>query len=180
MKDLIKFYREIDKIKNTKRNGWEKIGIKNAKDTIASHSFGATLISWVLSKRANLDENKLIKLLLIHDLIMAHVDDITPFNKEYPSKREKENLSYKKLLKNVPLEIKEEFDLLFREYQEEKTEIAILARECDKLDTLFQAVMYSEKLGQNKLSRFILSYEDKFKSETGKSILKDLRKIKFD
>ncbi|MCK4997422.1 HD domain-containing protein [Candidatus Pacearchaeota archaeon] len=180
MESLIKFYREINKIKNIKRNGWERIGIVNAKDTIASHSFGATLISWVLSKRANLNENKLIKLLLIHDLIMAHVNDTTPADKEHSSKRENENIAFEKLSENIPPEIKEEFRLLFHEYQKEETEEAILARECDKLDTLLQSLMYSEELGKNKLSEFISSYENKFKSKTGKKIFEDLKKIKIN
>jgi putative hydrolases of HD superfamily len=179
MYTLIKFYRDIDKIKHIERRGWSDINIKGIKDTIASHSYGASLLAWVLSKRENLNEDKLIKLLLIHDLIMAHINDFTPKNKEYSSKKEIENESIEKLLKNVPKEIKEEFTSLFNEYQEEKTEEAILARECDKLDTLFQALMYSERLKKDELAKFISRYKSKFKSKAGKAILKDLEKEKF-
>lgn len=180
MEDLIKFYREINKIKNIIRNGWERAGIEDARDTIASHSFGATLLSWVIAKKTGMDENKMTKMLLIHDLIMAHVKDVTPFEKEYSSKREKENLAFEKLIVNIPVEIKDEFKELFEEYQEEKTEFVVIARECDKLDTLLQALIYSERCGENKMKTFIKSYENKFKSEFGKSLFEDLKKIEFN
>jgi putative hydrolase of HD superfamily len=179
MNELINFYRNIDKIKHIERKGWSKIGIKGVKDTIASHSYGASLIAWVLSKKEDLDENKLIKLMLIHDLIMAHIEDYTPTDKEYVSKKDVENNSFHELIENVPKEIEEEFKDLFLEYQQEKSEEAMLARECDKLDTLLQALMYSERLKKNELSQFISSYESKFKSETGKSIIAELKNIKF-
>ena len=180
MDDLVKFYQDIDKIKHIERKGWSAIGVEGTKDTIASHSYGAALLSWVLSKKENLDENKLIKLMLIHDLIMAHMGDYTPQDKEYVSKREIENNSFINLLKNIPMEIKEDFEELFKEYQEEKTEEAIFARECDKLDTLLQSLMYSQRLKKNELSQFISSYKSKFKSVTGLSILEQLENFEFD
>lgn len=180
LREIIEFYKDIDKIKHIERKGWSKIGVKGVTDTIASHSYGAALVAWVLSKKENLDENKLIKLMLIHDLIMAHIDDYTPENKEYLSKKDIENNSFSKLLTNVPNCIKKDFERLFDEYQQEKTQEAILARECDKLDTLLQALMYSKRLKKNELKQFISTYKNKFKSDTGKSILKELEKIKID
>ena len=177
MEELLLFFRNIDKIKHIERNGWINIGVKGTKDTIASHSFGASLLGWVLSKEANLDGNKVIKLLLIHDLIMAHIPDITPRDRSYQNKIELENEASENLLKSIPKNIKIEFQGLFKEYQEQKTEESKLAREADKLETIFQSIMYSEKLNQNKVVEFINSYEKKFKSKISKKILQDIKSI---
>ena len=178
MNELLQFYRDIHKIKHTERKGWIKIGVQGTKDTIASHSYGASLLGWILSSRANLDANKIIKMLLIHDLIMAHIEDFLPSEDEYASKREREKKAAQELLNNIPSEIKEEFKSLFDEYQAEETEEAILARECDKLDTLLQSLMYSKQLNKNELAKFLTAdYRKKFRSETGKAVLRQLEEI---
>jgi putative hydrolase of HD superfamily len=174
MKNIIKFYSCIDKIKHIERTGWKDIGVTGVKDTIASHSFGAALLGWIISKNNKLNETKIIKLLLIHDLVMAYMVDYTPNDREYPSKKDIENQNIKSLLKDVPEEIKKEFSDLFKEYQAGKTEEAMLAREADKLDTLFQAYFYSKRLGKNEFKSFALSYKKYIKSKTGKKIFNEL------
>ena len=120
MNDLLGFYENIDKIKHIERSGWVCLPIEGIKDTIASHSFGASLLSWIISKREGVDECRLIKLLLVHDLIMARIDDITPPDPRYAIKRQMENDASEMLLTTIPLEIKEEFAGLFREYQDQQ------------------------------------------------------------
>jgi putative hydrolase of HD superfamily len=173
--DILDFYSSIDKIKHIERGGWSKIGVKGTKDTIASHSFGASLLAWVVAEKEGFDSSRMIKMLLIHDLIMAHVKDYMPGHEGYKDKRNLENMAAEELLSNVPDEIRSEFTLLFDEYQEEKTEFSILARECDKLDTLLQSYMYSKRLGKDAFAEFLDSYACKIKSKTGKDIIKNLK-----
>lgn len=167
MEDIIDFYKAIEKLKHTHRRGWLKRKIPDAKDTIASHSYGATLIGWILAKENNLDVNKVIKLLLIHDLVMAYVPDYTPQEPEYKNKQEIENKAITKLLKALPDSLQEEFVAHFKEYQEAKTEEAQIAREADKLETVLQAHIYSKKTGTDHQSEFISAYKKYIKSHTG-------------
>ena len=111
---------------------------------------------------------------LMHDLIMAHIDDFVPDDENYTSKRDIENGLSEKLLGNIPKEIREEFMKLFLEYQKEETKESKLARECDKLDTLFQTVIYSEKKERNILKEFLPFYKKKFTSKTGKKLFAEL------
>lgn len=175
MNEILIFFEIIEKIKHKERKGWIDIGVEGTKDTIASHSFGASLIGWVLSKKTKFDSDKVVKMLLIHDLIMSELSDFTPDDATYKTKREQENNLSENLLNNIPKSILPEFKELFKEYQEEKTQMSLFARECDKLDTLFQAYMYSKKLGRDELSQFLDSYEHKFKSKIGKELFLDLR-----
>jgi len=168
---MINFYSNVEKIKHIERNGWKKIGVKGIIDTIASHSYGAQYFGWILAINEGKNSSKIIKMLLIHDLIMAHIDNLTPHQKQYKNKRELENKAAEKLFKTLPEEISTEFKILFNEYQEEKTEEAQLAREADKLETLYQAYFYSKKLKRNELQQFVDSYKHKIKSKTGKELL---------
>jgi putative hydrolase of HD superfamily len=176
MKDILPLYRNIDKIKHHERQGWVDAGVKGTKDTIASHSFGATILGWILSQTEDVDENKVMKLLIIHDLIMAHIPDVTPKDASYKKKKDLENSAGEKLLQSVPDCIKEEFAQCFKEYQEGKTEEAKIAREADKLDTVFQAIMYSERLHKNEVAQFLNAYESTFQSRTSRKIVDEIKK----
>lgn len=176
MEDILKLFEDVNGLKHTEREGWKDIGVERPRDTIASHSFGASIIGWIMAEKEGKDSEKVIKTLIIHDLIMAYIEDYTPEDEEYSSKREMENRAADKLLSDVPEIIRDEFEELFKEFQEEETEFAKFCRECDKTETLLQAYIYSKQLGENHLQKFIESYKETFKTETGKETLENLRK----
>ncbi|MFB6292332.1 MAG: HD family hydrolase [Candidatus Nanohaloarchaea archaeon] len=174
MDELLEIFRDIDSLKHREREGWKKIGVEGTRDTIASHSFGAAMMAWVLGEREGFDTDRLVKMLLMHDLVMAYVDDYTPEDEGFDSKREEENQVAEELIRDVPEEIRDEFRSLFQEFQAEETRLASFARECDKLETILQAYMYSRELGEDRLSEFIESYRDTFESYTGRQLLDSL------
>jgi putative hydrolase of HD superfamily len=178
MEDLEYFFEDIDKLKHTERQGWKDLEIERPRDTIASHSFGAALLGWALSEKEGLDSDKIMKMLLMHDLIMAYVEDYTPEDEEFDSKKEMERNASKKLFDDVPNVIEDEFRELFEELHAQETEEANFAKECDKLDTLFQASKYSEEKEENHLEEFLDSYQDYFNSSTGKKVFQSLEEKK--
>lgn len=183
MNELFEFYRPIDKVKHIERKGWRAIGVQGPVDTIGTHSFGAPLIGWVLGARAQFDDNnmlRLIKMLLLHDLVMAYMPDYLPEDASYERKRQIENEAGQELLRTVPEGIRQEFAELFTDYQAETSDLAQFARQCDKLDTLLQALIYSEQLKRDGLSQFIDSYRDKFtktKPEAGRLVFEELQDV---
>lgn len=174
MEELEEFFADIDSLKHSERQGWKDIGVSGTRDTIASHSFGAALLGWSLAEEEKLDSDRVVKMLVMHDLIMSYVDDYTPEDEGFDSKREKEDEMAEKLFSDIPENIRGEFKDLFREFQNEKTDESELAHEADKLDTLLQALNYSEELGENHLEEFLESYRDYFRTETGKKIFRQL------
>jgi putative hydrolase of HD superfamily len=172
--ELEKFFRDVNELKHVERQGWKDIGVEQPRDTIASHSFGASLLGWIFAEEKDLDSEKFTKMLLVHDLIMAYIDDYTPEDEEFESKREKELENLKRLLEDVPEAIEDEFEDLVREFMKQETEEAKLAKECDKLETLLQARSYSGKLGEDHLSEFLESYSGYFESDTGKEVFRQL------
>lgn len=178
--DLFTFFNDVEELKHSERQGWKDKDVERPRDTIASHSLGASLLGWVLAEKEELDSDKIVKMLAMHDLIMAYVEDYTPEDEEFDSKKEMEKQAFEELIEDVPEEIREEFTSLFHELQDQETEEAKLAKEADKLDTLLQAKSYSEESSEEFLQEFMSSYRDYFKSETGKSVLEELEKQNSD
>lgn len=176
LKEILEFFETIEKIKRKEREGWKKSKVKGVVETIGSHSFGAALLGWFLAEKEGLDKEKIIKLLLVHDLVMAQMQDITPYDKAYAKKKDIENGTIGRLLEKIPQELKSEFQYLIREYQKEETKESRLAREADKLDTLLQAFFYSKENNRKEiLQDFLSRYEKFFGSKTGMKIFRRLK-----
>src|SRR5439155_1047370 len=75
---LLKFFRAAGKLKTVARQGWVDRGIPNA-ESVADHTFRAMVMAWVLGARAGLDTNRLLKLMLLHDLPEGEAGDATPY-----------------------------------------------------------------------------------------------------
>ena len=172
--DLFNFFNIIEELKHSERQGWKDKEVERPRDTIASHSLGASLLGWVLAEKEDLDSNKIVKMLIMHDLIMAYIEDYTPKDQEFDSKKEMERKAFDKLVEDVPEVIRDEFTSLFQELQDQETDEAKLAKEADKLDTLLQARSYNQESDEEFLQEFLESYRDYFSSETGESMLGEL------
>nr|EGQ40664.1 MAG: putative HD superfamily hydrolase [Candidatus Nanosalinarum sp. J07AB56] len=171
---LENLFEDIESLKHSERQGWKDRRIDRPRDTIASHSFGTALLAWARAEELGFDSDKAVKTLLIHDLIMAHIDDVTPHEEGYNSKKEMEEAKAEDLIQNIPEPMRGEFKDLFNEFQSEDTEFARFCRECDKLDTILQALSYSRKDGEDYASEFLEFYKNDFDSDSGSKMWKQL------
>jgi putative hydrolase of HD superfamily len=169
--EMEEFFDVINELKHSEREGWKKRDVDRPRDTIASHSFGAALIAWVLAEGRDLDSEKMIKMLLVHDLIMAYIEDYTPEDEKYSSKKYFERQKKEELLENLPDPIRHEASELIEEIREQETETAVNAKEIDKLDTILQARKYSDKV---PVKEFLEHDREYFKTEEGKKIFQQL------
>jgi len=175
LKEINKFFEPISTLKLKKRHGWEIRDIENT-ETIGSHIFGASMIGWYLARKEHLDATRVIKLILVHDMVKAYIPDITPQDKDYSNIQEIELTHLVNFIKNLPKELKKEFVNLFQEYQKHTTDEARLAREADKLDTLQQAIKYQKLLKKPVANEFFKTYKCFFQTKTGIEIYERLKK----
>lgn len=171
---LEKLFEDIHRLKHTERQGWKDREIERPRDTIASHSFGAALLGWSLAEEEGTDSDRVVKMLLMHDLIMAYIKDYTPGDEEFDSKKKMEDRKFEDLKEDLPENLEDEISDLFQEFRENKTAEAQIAHEADKVDTLMQARKYSEEEGENFLPEFLNFYRENFTSDTGKTLFKSL------
>jgi len=159
LRDLVKFFETTGKLKRTPRVGWVEVGIQKP-ESVADHIFRTSILCMVYSDLEGLDELKLLRMALIHDLPEAIIGDLTPSRKTTRSK-EKENSAMNQMLSLLPKEQRKKYMTDWNEYQEGKSREAKAVRQLEKLEMALQAKEYEKAESTRKsLKRFIKSAEE--------------------
>ena len=169
MNNSLNFLIEVQKLKEIPRTGWVLMKVKNP-ETIAEHIFQAAFSGWLLGREKKLNVERMIKILLAHDLCEVYAGDATPFfyweglNREKEEdekillrgirlskkekeergkeKFEKEKNSLLKLLSFLKPELKDEIFSLWLTYEKKISEEGKFAKQLDRIMTLLQAIQY--------------------------------------
>ena len=123
----------------------------------------------VISEIQKLDTLKVLKMCLLHDIPESQTGDITPDRITNHQKKELEEESFRKILKEIPEEIAEDFSKLWEEYQNNLSPEANLVHEVDKLEMALQAKIY-EKKGFSNIEPFLKSAQSQIESEPVKEL----------
>ena len=140
LKKQINFIIEVDKIKNIYRRSYITDASRNEND--AEHSWHITLMALILLeysnfKDKNIDILKIIKMLIIHDIVEIDAGDVMIYDKEkLKTKLDKEEKAAERIFSILPDEQKKEFHSLWVEFEERKTEESKFARVLDRLQPI--------------------------------------------
>lgn len=143
---IFKFITEAEKLKCIKRHNYTLDNMR--QENSAEHSWHAALMAIFLFDKENpkLDQLKVIKMLIIHDLVEIYAEDAFLYDeKKRLEAVEKEKNSMEKLLKLLPNESGEELKELWYEFENGKTENAKFARSLDGLQPLLNHLVAKEK-----------------------------------
>ena len=152
---MTKLYEEIIKLKTLLRKGWLICGVSDSKtgrnESDAEHVFAMALLAIEVMRRENLqlDEAKVLKMVLYHELCEIDAGDHTPFCNITPEEK------YRKELAGVE-RIASECDMpeileLWLEFEENKTPEAKFVKRIDKLEAIKQSQVYSRQIENNDL-----------------------------
>lgn len=118
-------------------------------ESSAEHSWSCMILAEYFSKKINtkLNLNKVMRLLLYHDLVEIEVGD-TFILDELKSKEQakKEKQGVKLLKKKIPPELSNDFEQLFIEFEELKTPEAKFARAIDHLEPFIHVFRHHKNL----------------------------------
>ena len=155
---LVKFFETAGKLKRTPRAGWVEIGIRQP-ESVADHTFRTSILCMIYADTKGLDEPKLLRMALIHDLPEAIIGDLTP-SKKTKENKERENAAIKQILDLLPKKQRKKILTDWNEYQEGKTKEAKAVRQLEKIEMALQAKEYKrvKSIGQS-LERYIKSAE---------------------
>ena len=118
---LLDFFNLSANLKNISRQGWiDKLSLTNP-ESVADHTFSMAIIGMVLSDSKNYDTEKILKMILLHDLAESVTGDITPDKKPKNEKIILENKIMKDILANLPKQIQTSYFKIWEEYQENKS-----------------------------------------------------------
>ena len=156
LKNSMRFYMLATQLKYKIRSGWDKSHWNVSKDrleSIAEHVYGTCILALSIDSefKTNLDINKVIKMLVLHELGEVIIGDITPFDNITPEEKMiKEHEAMREVVGDL-INQKEFLSLLF-EFDEKKTKEAIFAHHCDKLEADIQAKIYQDMGCQHPLN----------------------------
>jgi putative hydrolase of HD superfamily len=148
--NLLAFFHLLENLKKTKRTGWIERGVK-LPESVSDHSFRLAVMALVFGKKMGCDTEKLAAICLVHDLPEAISGDLVldwsrfggafrGISEEEKKKREAE--AEKQLFSGLDSETAEHFDSLWKEFEEEKTREAKIAKQLDKFEMILQAFEY--------------------------------------
>jgi putative hydrolase of HD superfamily len=186
-KKILDFLIEANKLKDVKRTGWMMVKVKDP-ESVAAHVFSVSLMASLFAEKMKIDKQKLLDMVLIHDLCEVYAGDIATRKDGMmflPDKKGKirrfvgnkdavEEKAMKKILKKLPDELGKEYYRLWREFLENRTKEAKIAHELDKLDYAILAFLYKDR-GIKKIDRFVYVQDilkNKFLKDLSKLVLK--------
>ena len=182
LKNSMRFYMLATQLKYKIRSGWDKSHWNVSKDrveSIAEHVYGTCILALSIDSefKTNLEINKVIKMLVLHELGEVIIGDITPFDNITPEeKMKKEHEAMREVIGDLVNQ--EEFLSLLFEFDEKKTKEAIFAHHCDKLEADIQAKVYQDMGCQHPLDE--QENNVVFKSNKVQQMVKDGAQTAFD
>ena len=136
----LEFMREIDRLKSVYRQAWLADGSRNESD--GEHCWHVSVLALLFSdliEEKGLDLLKIVKMLLIHDIVEADAGDTYAFDKNANlDKKEREERAAERLFGILPLGQGAEWKECWREFDAEKTPEAVFAALLDKIHPVLQ------------------------------------------
>jgi putative hydrolases of HD superfamily len=157
-KDVTHFFRYPIRLKYVKRAGWiSKIKVQNP-ESVADHTFSMCAISMVLSDILGLDTERVMKMVILHDLSESIIGDYMPDEISKKHKILKEKNAMNSILHCIPPNVRQDYKKIWNEYLQNKTDVAQLVHKVDKLEMLLQAKQYAkEGYSKELLAQFFVS-----------------------
>lgn len=148
MENVFDFYLMATVLKYIKRSGWDSKhwNIKGERvESIAEHIYGTCILAIAMESEFefDIDLNKVLRMLILHELEEVIIGDITPLdNISESEKLLRGHQAIKKVL--APLKKKDMYINLIIEFDEHKTNESIFAYHCDKMEANLQAKYYQD------------------------------------
>lgn len=118
-------------LKDNTRHSWSPTG---RQESVAEHSWRLTLMAFFTKDEfPDIDNNKVIKMCLIHDMGEAFTGDIPSFYKTENDENKEEEFLFK-WVNNLPSPYKEEITELYNEMIEQNTKESKVYKALDKLE----------------------------------------------
>jgi putative hydrolase of HD superfamily len=158
---ILDFLNIAANLKTVPRQGWiDKLSIKNP-ESVADHTYSMAIIGMILSDSQKYNTEKILKMILLHDLAESITGDLTPEQKS----KEKiilEDKTFEKILVHLPENLQKQYLQLWDEYQKNNSKEANFVHQIDKLEMALQAKIYSK---QNISLKELLPFFDSAQKE---------------
>ena len=147
-KNIIDFYLLATRLKDIIRTGWNKEHwhIKKERlESVAEHVYGVLILAiGIYSEyKPTLDFDRVLKMLIVHELEEVLIGDITPY--QGISIEEKTNMGHEAIKKVLsPLVDRDAYYDLIYEFDQHETKESLFAYQCDKLEADIMSKYYQD------------------------------------
>ena len=146
---ILDFFKDASNLKNIPRQGWiDKLSITHP-ESVADHSYSMSIMAMIISDLENYDSEKILKMVLLHDLAESKIGDFTPGQISKDEKEKIENQAFREIIEKLPNSIKLEYAEIWKEYQNQISVESQFVHQIDRLEMALQAKIY-EKSGSSK------------------------------
>ena len=169
---ILDFFKTAVNLKNISRQGWiNKLSLKHP-ESVSDHSYSMAIMGMVISDLENYNSEKILKMILLHDLAESKIGDYTPNQISKENKIKIENKAYDEIINALPNAIKLQYAQIWEEYQKQESPESKIVHQIDKLEMALQAKMY-QKQGSSKdaVESFFKSAENEITHPKLKDIL---------
>ncbi|MEN6466291.1 MAG: HD domain-containing protein [Syntrophaceae bacterium] len=154
MRDIVNFIFEVGMLQKTPRSGFQFLG--TGSESVAEHVLRTIFIGYALCKlEEGIDEAKVVRMCLLHDLPEARTGDMNYVNKKYVNVDEKKAVDELAATLFFGGEIKSIMD----EFNARRTRESLVCHDADQLALIYQLKEYGD-LG-NKYSREWINFARK-------------------
>ena len=174
MKDITKFLFELGALKQTTRAGWSVVGVPKP-EVVASHIFRTAHIGYLLAEMEKCNKDKVLRMIIFHDVPETRTGDFHKIASNYIEKNEGEMKAVLDQSKLLPPIIGKEYIELFKEFEENKTKEAVVARDADYLEAALTAKEYLIN-GYAHSQEFLDRVKKVLVTQSAKQILKEIEK----
>ena len=159
---ILEFLNIAANLKTVSRQGWiDKLAIEKP-ESVADHTYCMSVMGMILSDMENYNTEKILKMILLHDLAESKIGDLTPGQKSKMEKITLENNAINDILSNLPASLKDQYSEIWHEYQKNESTEAKFVHQIDKLEMALQAKIYSKQIDSPEK---IYSFFESAKSE---------------
>jgi len=142
---ILDFFKSAINLKNISRQGWiDKLSLKHP-ESVADHSYSMAIMGMIMSDLENYDSEKILKMILLHDLAESKIGDYTPNEINADKKERIENNAFFEITAKLPITLKSQYDEIWTEYQNHATPESKIVHQIDKLEMALQAKTYQKE-----------------------------------
>ena len=172
---ILDFFKNAVNLKNISRQGWiDKLSLKHP-ESVADHSYSMAIMGMIISDLENYNSEKILKMILLHDLAESKIGDYTPNQISKENKIKIENNAYDEMISTLPESIKSQYAQIWKEYQKQESPESKIVRQIDKLEMALQAKMYqNEGSPKDSVESFFKSAEEGITHPKLKDILNQI------
>ena len=164
MVNIVNFLFETGMLNKTPRSGYQFLG--SGKESVSEHILRTVFVGYVLCKAdASLNELRVLKMCVFHDLPEARTGDMNYVNKKYVDVDE--DKAVRELTENLPFG--SDIKALIDEFNKKETKEALIARDADQIALILQLKECGD-LGNKYSDEWINFAMQRLSTEVGKKL----------